>query len=49
MKKSSGSYRRHDGFNPIQIKDGMIVRLGTDGRVREILGQYGKYKGKKNK
>jgi hypothetical protein len=47
MKKSSGSYKRHDGFNPIQIKNGMVVRLGTDGRVREVLGKYGEYKGKK--
>lgn len=49
MKKSSGSYRRHDGFNPIQIKNGTVVRLGTDGRVREVLGKYGEYKGKKIK
>lgn len=45
-RRSSGSYRRHDGFNPIQIKNGMVVRLGTDGRVREVLGKYGEYKGK---
>jgi hypothetical protein len=41
---SSGSYKRHDGFNPIQIKNGMVVRLGKDGNIRETLGQYGKYK-----
>ncbi len=35
---------RHDGFNPIQIKNGMVVRLGKDGVVREVLGKYGEYK-----
>ena len=40
MKKSGGSFRPHYGFNPIQIKDGHIVRLGKDGRVREILDTY---------
>jgi len=49
MSKSSGSYKRHDGFNPIQIKNGMVVRLGTDGRIRETLGKYGVYAGKKAK
>ena len=44
---SSGSYKRHDRFNPIQIKNGMVVRLGKDGRIREILGKYGEYSGKK--
>lgn len=42
--KSSGSYKRHDGFNPIQIKDGMIVRLRKDGTVKAVLGKYGEYK-----
>lgn len=40
MKKSGGSYRPHYGFNPIQIKDGHIVRLGKDGRVKQILDKY---------
>lgn len=44
---SSGQWKRHDGFNPIQIKDGKIVRLSKDGRIREVLGVYGEYKGKK--
>jgi hypothetical protein len=42
--KSSGSYKRHDSFNPIQIKDGMVVRLRKDGTVKAILGKYGEYK-----
>ena len=40
---SSGTYKRHDGFNPIQIKDGCIVRLNKNGTVRSILGKYGEY------
>jgi len=43
-KKSSGSYKPHHGFNPIQIKDGMIVRLRKDGTVKAVLGKYGEYK-----
>jgi len=34
---SSGSYKRHDAFNPVQIRDGLIVRLGKDGRIREVI------------
>jgi hypothetical protein len=41
---SSGSYRPHRGFNPVQIKDGMIVRLRKDGTVKAVLGKYGEYK-----
>jgi hypothetical protein len=40
---SSGSYKRHDGFNPIQIKNGMIVRLNKNGSIRAVLGKYGEY------
>lgn len=40
---SSGSYKRHDGFNPIQIKDGKIVRLRKDGTIKAVLGKYGEY------
>ena len=40
---SSGKYRRHDGFNSIQIKDGMIVRLNKNGTIRAVLGKYGEY------
>ncbi len=40
---SSGKYKVHRGFNPIQIKDGMIVRLRKDGTIKAILGKYGEY------
>jgi hypothetical protein len=35
---SSGKLKRHDGFNPVQIKDGKVVRLNKNGTVRSILG-----------
>lgn len=41
---SSGKYKSHHGFNPIQIKDGMIVRLRKDGSVKAVLGKYGEKK-----
>jgi hypothetical protein len=41
---SSGKFKPHHGFNPIQIKDGMVVRLHKDGRIKEVLGKYGEYK-----
>ena len=41
---SSGQWKRHDGFNPIQIKNGMIVRLRKDGTIKAVLGKYGEYK-----
>ncbi len=40
---SSGKYKPHRGFNPIQIKDGMVVRLRKDGTVKTVLGRYGEY------
>ena len=40
---SSGRYRRHDGFNSVQIKDGLVVRLRKDGTIRTVLGKYGEY------
>jgi hypothetical protein len=40
---SSGQHKRHDGFNPVQIKNGMIVRLRKDGTVKAVLGKYGEY------
>lgn len=43
-RKSSGKYRKKHAFNPVQIKDGMIVRLRKDGRVQAVLGKYGEYK-----
>lgn len=40
---SSGQHKTHRGFNPIQIKNGMIVRLRKNGTVQAILGKYGEY------
>ena len=40
---SSGKYKPHRGFNPIQIKDGMVVRLRKNGTVKNVLGKYGEY------
>ncbi len=40
---SSGKYKPHRGFNPIQIKDGMVVRLRKNGTVKTVLGKYGEY------
>lgn len=47
-RKSSGKYKTKHPFNPIQIKNGMIVRLRKDGTVQSVLGKYGEYK-KENK
>ncbi len=41
---SSGQYKPSYGFNPIQIKNGLIVRLRKDGRVQSVLGKIGEYK-----
>lgn len=41
---SSGQYKPHYGFNPIQVKDGMVVRLRKDGRIQSVLGKVGEYK-----
>lgn len=46
---SSGSYKKHVKFNPVQIKDGMIVRLRKDGTIKAVLGKYGEYKKQKDK
>lgn len=43
---SSGQYKTHRGFNSVQIKNGMVVRLNKNGTVRAVLGKYGEY-GKK--
>jgi hypothetical protein len=40
---SSGKYRRHIGFNKVQIKDGLVVRLNKNGTIRAVLGKYGEY------
>jgi hypothetical protein len=42
-RKSSGKYRSKHPFNPMQIKNGMIVRLRKDGTVKAVLGKYGEY------
>lgn len=41
---SSGKWSRHDGFNPMQIKDGWIVRIGKDGKIREKIEPVAKAK-----
>ncbi len=38
--KSSGSYYKNHAFNPMQIKNGRIVRLRKDGTVKADLGPY---------
>ena len=40
---SSGKYKPHRKLNPIQIKDGYVVRLRKDGRIKAVLGKYGEY------
>jgi hypothetical protein len=40
MKKSSGSFKPHHGFNGVQIKNGRIVRLRKDGTIKADLGPY---------
>lgn len=44
---SSGQYKPSRKFNPIQIKNGNVVRLRKDGTVKAVLGKYGEY-GKKS-
>ena len=44
---SSGQYKPHRGFNPVQIKDGKIVRLGKDGRIRQVIDTWPPKKEKK--
>ena len=39
-KKSSASYYSNQAFNPMQIKNGRIVRLRKDGSVKSDLGPY---------
>ena len=45
---SSGQFKRHNKFNSVIIKDGMVVRLNKNGTVRAVLGKYGEY-GKEKK
>ena len=42
--RSSGSYYSNHSFNPIQIKEGRIVRIRKDGTVKADLGPYPKIK-----
>lgn len=37
---SSGQRKAKHPFNPIQIKDGFIVRLSKDGRIKEKIDTY---------
>ena len=46
---SSGKLKPHRGFNPVQIKNGMIVRLNKDGTIRSVIGKYGEVKDGKQK
>ena len=48
-RKSSGSLKKHIGFNPIQIKNGNVVRVRKDGTIKAILGKYGEYNKKGNR
>ena len=47
MGKSSGSYKKHHGFNSTQIKDGKVVKLRKNGTVKAILGTLRDIKEKK--
>jgi len=40
---SSGTYKPHYRFNPVQIKDGLVVRFNKNGTIRAVLGKYGEY------
>lgn len=40
---SSGKYKKHRGFNAVQIKNGLVVRLNKNGTIRAVLGKYGEY------
>ena len=37
---SGGQYKPHYGFNPIQIKDGYIVRLRKNGTIAARLDTW---------
>ena len=43
-KKSSASFFKNHAFNPLQIKNGRIVRVRKDGTVKADLGPYPKIK-----
>lgn len=37
---SKGSAKSKHPFNPMQIRDGWIVRLHKDGRIKERIEKY---------
>ena len=37
---SSGQRKVHHGFNPVQIKDGWIVVMRKDGRIKSRLEKW---------
>jgi hypothetical protein len=41
--------KKPTAFNPIQIKDGFIVRMSKDGRIKEKLDTYPPSNNKKSK
>ena len=43
-KKSSESFFKNYAFNPLQIKNGRIVRIRKDGTIKADLGPYPKIK-----
>ena len=46
---SSGKLKRHDGFNPVQIKDGKVVRVNKNGTIKEVMGTIKEMKEKNDK
>lgn len=49
MDMSSGKYKSKHPFNPVQIKDGKVVRLNKNGTIRSILGTLADLKKKDKK
>lgn len=41
---SSGSFKKHHGFNKTQIKDGWIVTMRKDGTIKAKLEPYPRVK-----
>ena len=48
-QKSNIRFPSPQNRNPVQIKNGMIVRLNKDGTIKSILGKYGESKNDKQK
>jgi len=36
---SSGQYKRHDGFNQMQIKNGYIAHVRKDGTIKQYYNR----------